>query len=112
MIQPRTGTSDRAHPTAYHWLSRREQALSGSDGPVRVPGPGDACPLWPRRLADVLSSHAAQGWHREGGEVWQCHSNRGGQRGKALFHPNRDTNMYYKYNLLTKCVKDFKSKNS
>lgn len=94
VIQPMVGTSDHAHPTAYHWPSRREQVLSEFDEPVGVPAPGDACPLWPHRLADVLSSHAAQGWHREGGEVWQCHSNRGVQRGKALFHPVSQSKNY------------------
>lgn len=85
-------TSDHAPPTAYHWVSRREQALSEFGEPVTVPGPGDACPLWPRQLVDVLSSRVAQGWHREGGEVWQCHSNRGGRKGKALFRPNGEKN--------------------
>lgn len=83
-------TSERAPPTACHWLCRREQALSGFGEPIGVPGPGDACPLWPRRWDDVLSGHAAQGWRHEGGAVWTYHSNHGGRRGRALSRPTGD----------------------
>lgn len=83
-------TSERAPPTSCRWLRPWEQALSEFDEPAGAPGPGDACPLWPHRWVAVPCDRVAQGWRREEGEVWQCHSNRGGRRGTAASHPNGD----------------------
>lgn len=102
VIRPMASTSERAPPTACRWPCRREQALSESGEPAGAPGPGDACPLWPRRSADAPCGRAARGWHREGGEVWRCHSNRGGRKGRAVSRPSREViiNMAYDRDVL------------
>lgn len=90
VIRPTASTSGCDPPTACRWPSRREQALSEFGEPTGVPGPGDACPLWPRPSDDVLSDRAAPGWHHEGGEVWPYHSNHGWRRGREQSRPTRE----------------------
>lgn len=90
VTRPMASTSERAPPTACHWPSRWEQALSETGGPRGVPAPGDVCLLWPCRSDVVLSDRAAQGWHHEGGGAWLYHSNHGGRRGRELSRPTRE----------------------
>lgn len=87
MTRPTASKSECAPPTASHWPSPREQALSESGEPIGAPGSGDECPLWPRRPGDALSDREAPGWPRVGGGVWPYHSNHGWQRGRALSRP-------------------------